>query len=410
MKNVGYIFKFLPFLLLLQGCFKEGDIAELPDYNAPQVSFIAQALSIPEGNKDTTIQLGIQLKGENRTQVMVKYQVNGLTATPGSDYEEITEGKIFIKPGELTVFIPIKIFGDAVKETDEKIDIVLIQALNANLSETTRITITLVNDDFSLIDKINIPKTGYISPDSYTGFTKVWEEGFQGTNLNSAVWNYELGDGCPGNCNWGNNELQFYQEKNAQLSDGYLIIEGKKESVGGKNYTSSRLTTQRKKSFKYGRIDIRAAVPEGKGYWPALWMLGDNIPQVPWPACGEIDIMETSGDKINRVVGTAHFGATLAQHRFRTGATFSSGEYDFNTSFNVFSIIWEENKIQWLVNNVPYHQLTPADLNGQPYPFNQSFFFIINLAIGGNFPGSPDARTVFPRWFVVDYIKVFQKG
>ena len=410
MKNVIYIFKFLPFLLLLQGCFKEGDIAELPDYNAPQGSFIAQALSIPEGNKDTTIQLGIQLKGENRTQVMVKYQVNGLTATPGTDYEEITEGKVFIKPGELTVFIPIKIFGDAVKETDEKIDIVLIQALNATLSEPTRSTITLDNDDFSLIDKINIPKTGYISPDSYTGFTKVWEESFQGTNLNSAVWNYELGDGCPGNCNWGNNELQFYQEKNAQLSDGYLIIEGKKETVGGKNYTSARLTTQRKKSFKYGRIDIRAAVPEGKGYWPALWMLGDNIPQVSWPACGEIDIMEASGDKINRVVGTAHFGATVAQHRFRTGATFSTGEYDFNTSFNVFSIIWEENKIQWLVNNVPYHQLTPADLNGQPYPFNQSFFFIVNLAIGGNFPGAPDARTVFPRWFVVDYIKVFQKG
>lgn len=410
MKNVGYIFKFLPFLLLLQGCFKEGDIAELPDYNAPQVSFIAQTLSIPEGNKDTTIQLGIQLKGENRTQVMVKYQVNGLTATPGSDYETITEGKIFMKPGELAVSIPIKIFGDAVKETDEKIDIVLIQALNATLSEPTRMTITLVNDDFSLVDKINIPKTGYISPDAYAGFTKVWEEGFQGTNLNSAVWNYELGDGCPGNCNWGNNELQFYQEKNAQLSDGYLIIEGKKETVGGKNYTSSRLTTQRKKSFKYGRIDIRAAVPEGKGYWPALWMLGDNIPQVSWPACGEIDIMEASGDKINRVVGTAHFGSTVAQHRFRTGATFSSGEYDFNTSFNVFSIVWEENKIQWLVNNVPYHQLTPSDLNGQPYPFNQSFFFIINLAIGGNFPGSPDAKTVFPRWFVVDYIKVFQKG
>lgn len=404
----NYIF-FL-FILLLQGCFKEGEITELPDYNAPQISFSSGSISIPEGNKDTTIQLGIQLKGENRTQVMVKYQVNGLTATAGSDYEAITEGKIFIKPGEFTVFIPIKIFGDAVKETDEKIDIVLIQALNATLSETTRITITLVNDDFSLIDKINIPKTGYISPDAYVGFTKVWEEGFQGTNLNSAVWNYELGDGCPGNCNWGNNELQFYQEKNAQLSDGYLIIEGKKETVGGKNYTSSRLTTQRKKSFKYGRIDIRAAVPEGKGYWPALWMLGDNIPQVPWPACGEIDIMETSGDKINRVVGTAHFGATLAQHRFRTGATFSSGEYDFNTSFNVFSIIWEENKIQWLVNNVPYHQLTPADFNGQPYPFNQSFFFIINLAIGGNFPGSPDARTFFPRWFVVDYIKVFQKG
>ena len=410
MKNVGYIFKFLPFLLLLQGCFKEGDIAELPDYNAPQVSFSAQTLSIPEGNKDTTIQLGIQLKGENRTQVMVKYQVNGLTATPGSDYEAITEGKIFMKPGELNVSIPIKIFGDAVKETDEKIDIVLIQALNAILSEPTRMTITLINDDFSLVDKINIPKTGYISPDAYAGFTKVWEEGFQGTNLNSEVWNYELGDGCPGNCNWGNNELQFYQEKNAQLSDGYLIIEGKKETVGGKNYTSSRLTTQRKKSFKYGRIDIRAAVPEGKGYWPALWMLGDNIPQVSWPACGEIDIMEASGDKINRVVGTAHFGATVAQHRFRTGATFSTGEYDFNTSFNVFSIIWEENKIQWLVNNVPYHQLTPSDLNGQPYPFNQSFFFIINLAIGGNFPGSPDARTVFPRWFVVDYIKVFQKG
>lgn len=402
------IFSLLFFLF--QGCFKEGESIALPNYNAPQVSFISQTLAVPEGNKDTIISIGIQLKGENRTQVMIKYQVNGITASPGSDYESISEGKVFLKPGEFTVSIPIRIFGDAIKETDEEIEVVLVQTLNAKLAEPNRFMLTLINDDFSLIDKINIPKTGYISPDSYTGFTKVWEEGFQSANLNTAVWNYELGDGCPGNCNWGNNELQFYQEKNAQLSDGYLIIEGKKETVGGKNYTSARLTTQRKRSFKYGRIDIRAAIPEGKGYWPALWMLGDNISQVSWPACGEIDIMESSGDKINRVVGAAHFGATVAQYRFRTGVSFSTGEYDFNTSFNVFSIIWEENKIQWLVNNVPYHQLTPSDMNGQPYPFNQSFFFIINLAIGGNFPGSPDARTVFPRWFVVDYIKVFQKG
>jgi beta-glucanase (GH16 family) len=401
---------YLLITIFFQGCFKDGEISELPDYQAPQISFLSASLTIPEGNKDTTILIGIQLKGENRTQVMVSYQVNALTATAGVDFEAITEGKVFLKPGEFSVSIPLKIFGDAVKENDEKLEIIILQALNARVVEPSRFTLTLVNDDFSLIDKINIPKTGYISPDTYVGFTKVWEEEFQGSTLNTAVWNYELGDGCPGNCNWGNNELQYYQEKNAQLSDGYLIIEGRKETVGGKNYTSSRLTTQRKKSFKFGRIDIRAAVPEGKGYWPALWMLGDNIPQVSWPSCGEIDIMEVSGDKINRVVGTAHFGTSVSQHRFRTAATFSSGSSDFNSSFNVFSIIWEENKIQWLVNNVVYHQLTPPDLNNQPYPFNQPFFFIINLAIGGNFPGSPDARTVFPRWFVVDYIKVFQKS
>jgi hypothetical protein len=135
----------------------------LPDYNAPQVSFSAQTLSIPEGNKDTTVQLGIQLKGENRTQVMVKYQVNGLTATAGSDYEAITEGKIFIKPGEISVSIPFKIFGDAVKETDEKIEIVIVQGLNATVIEPTRLTLTLVNDDFSLIDKINIHNEIYIT-------------------------------------------------------------------------------------------------------------------------------------------------------------------------------------------------------------------------------------------------------
>ncbi|HCQ15079.1 MAG TPA: glycoside hydrolase, partial [Cryomorphaceae bacterium] len=154
-----------------------------------------------------------------------------------------------------------------------------------------------------------LPKTGYTTPLSYNGYNLVWQDDFNGNSLSTTDWNYEIGTGSNG---WGNNELQYYRKENTEVKDGYLIITAKKENFGGREYTSSRLTTQGKQSFKYGRIDIRAALPYGQGIWPALWMLGSSHSSVGWPRCGEIDIMEMVGGNVpgggeSRVHGTVHW-------------------------------------------------------------------------------------------------------
>jgi hypothetical protein len=245
---------------------------------------------------------------------------------------------------------------------------------------------------------------GYMTPLSYSGYSLVWSDEFDGNSLNMNNWTYETGRG---NWGWGNNELQFYQDgtKNALVQNGTLIITAKKEAAGNAEYSSARIKTQDKKSFRFGRIDIRARLPKGQGIWPALWMLGSDITQVGWPACGEIDIMELVGHKPNEVFGTAHWGTSAP-------STYSSKVYrlaagDYSDSFHVFSVVWTENKIEWYVNDVKYHTITPAN-TGSVYPFNKEHFFIFNVAVGGTWPGNPDTTTRFPQSMEVDYVRVFQ--
>lgn len=248
------------------------------------------------------------------------------------------------------------------------------------------------------------PDQGYVSPEEYDGMTLVWRDEFNGNSLNTNDWTYEIGTGNNG---WGNNELQYYREENTSVSDGYLTIEARNESFGGRTYTSSRIITQGNQSFQYGRIDIRARLPFGQGIWPALWMLGDSFSTVGWPRCGEIDIMELvggSGDRNSTVHGTVHWDNNGSYASFGGDYTLDNGT--FNDQFHVFSIIWEPNKITWLVDNVAYHEIdtSPAELD----EFRQKYFFIFNVAVGGNWPGSPDGSTSFPQQMVVDYVRVFQ--
>jgi beta-glucanase (GH16 family) len=267
---------------------------------------------------------------------------------------------------------------------------------------------TTFNDFIEKFDTVSVNadslfNQGYSTPLSYPNMTLVWNDEFDGNSL-SSDWTYDIGNG---NWGWGNNELEYYRTDNATVENGLLTITAKQESFGGQNYTSSRIKTQGLKSFKYGRIDIRAKMPFGQGIWPALWMLGDNISSVSWPACGEIDIMEmvggTTTDKT--VHGTAHWADPNGQ-RVQSSAsnTLSSGR--LNDEFHVYSIVWDTNSIKWYRNNIEYHVLntTPADLA----EFDERFFFIFNVAVGGNWPGNPDATTVFPQKMVVDYVRVFQ--
>lgn len=254
-----------------------------------------------------------------------------------------------------------------------------------------------------------IPEIGFESPLSYEGYALVWQDEFEGTAL-SADWVYEIGDGCPNLCGWGNNELQYYRRENATVEDGYLIIQAKQQEFGGKNYTSTRIKTQGKKSFTFGRIDIRAVLPKGQGIWPAFWMLGESITEINWPASGEIDIMEMVGGNANgrnnTVHGTIHYDEN-GTYRY-TGGQHTLAEGIFNDKFHVFSIIWDAEKIVWLLDDVEFHRedISPAFMD----EFRKPFFLLVNLAVGGNWPGSPDAATIFPQQLVVDYIRVFQSN
>ena len=191
------------------------------------------------------------------------------------------------------------------------------------------------------------------------------------------------------------------------MSEGNLIIEARQEAYSGFQYTSARMITKNKKTFQYGRMDIRAKLPSTKGIWPALWMLGNNIDQVSWPACGEIDILELLGQEPNKMYGTLHWGADFANHQYLTQSyILPTGSFD--QQFHVYSMEWEENSIKLYVDDLQIFSATKTNVTG-PYPFNNPFFFIFNIAVGGNWPGAPDATTVFPQRMFVDYIRVFQK-
>ncbi|WP_420315885.1 family 16 glycosylhydrolase [Ekhidna sp.] len=265
------------------------------------------------------------------------------------------------------------------------------------LRETKSISIAL---DTSLGP---IDDTGYSTPTSYDGMTLIWNDEFDGSNLNETYWNYEIGTGNGG---WGNNELQYYREDNTSLTEGYLVIEARRENFSNNQYTSSRLTTENKFEFQYGRIDIRAILPKGQGMWPALWMLGANFRQVGWPSCGEIDIMEMIGGENNEDVvhGTAHWDNNGTKADFGGSTRLSSGI--FNDEFHVFTIMWDQNQIRWFLDDRQYHSMsiTPAELS----EFRNEFFLIFNVAVGGNWPGSPNSSTVFPQRMIVDYVRVFQ--
>jgi beta-glucanase (GH16 family) len=277
---------------------------------------------------------------------------------------------------------------------------VLALVISAACSEDNNPTPTTTIDP---LNKVVIPTTGTTSPSSYEGMSLVWEDDFNTSTINQSFWTHEIGNGQNG---WGNNELQYYRKENTSIQEGNLVITAKKESFGGKEYTSSRLITMGKQQFRYGRIDIRAVMPKGQGLWPALWMLGSNFNTVGWPACGEIDIMEMIGGngRENTVHGTVHWENNGNRAQYGGEKTISSGT--LADKFHVFSIVWDASSIRWFLDNEQYHVIdtTPGELD----EFRRNFFFIFNVAVGGDWPGSPNNSTSFPQHMVIDYVRVFE--
>lgn len=234
--------------------------------------------------------------------------------------------------------------------------------------------------------------TLYVAPKA------IWADEFNIDGApDSSKWAYDTGTGSGG---WGNSELQYYTNRaeNVKVQNGSLIITSKKESYQGSNYTSARIKTQGKFSFKYGRVEIKAKLSTGVGTWPALWMLGDNITTVSWPACGEIDIMEHVGKSQNVIYGTLHYPNFSGGNAVSKTTTISNA----STEFHVYSLDWRADAIKFYVDGTLFHTFT----NSSALPFNQNFFLIINSAMGGNFGGTIDPNFTSST-FEVDYIRVF---
>jgi PKD repeat protein len=232
----------------------------------------------------------------------------------------------------------------------------------------------------------------------------IWSDEFDYSGLpDPSKWNMETGGG-----GWGNNELQYYTdtENNAMVENGILTITAREESVGGRDYTSARITTQNKFDFKYGRIEARIKLPYGQGIWPAFWMLGANFSSVGWPTCGEIDIMEMVGgtDKDNTVHATLHWDNDGANANYGLSYTLPSGI--FADDYHIFAVEWDSQEIKAYMDDIEYFvaDITPEQLS----EFQNNFFILLNVAVGGNWPGSPDATTSFPQTMEVDYVRVYQ--
>jgi beta-glucanase (GH16 family) len=231
-----------------------------------------------------------------------------------------------------------------------------------------------------------------------------WSDEFDASSLDQSKWVYEVKDV------WYNNELQATTNRrdNVTLASGNLNIIARAETYNGRSYTSGRIITKGKMDFNFGRLDVRAKVPKGKGIWPAIWMLGSNDSTAPWPNCGEIDIMELRGSIPNVNNSTVHYGTSNADHKYKgTQYTLPANTNgDFSTDYHLFSCIRSLNQMRFYVDGNLYYTLTPNDVS--PYPFNNPFYAILNVAVGGDFDGNPTAATTFPQTMLVDYVRYYQ--
>lgn len=224
-----------------------------------------------------------------------------------------------------------------------------------------------------------------------TAYQLVWSDEFNGTSVNTNDWNFETGGG-----GWGNNEKEYYQSSNATEANGYLVITAKKQRVKANGYTSARMTTKAKHQFTYGKIEARISLPLVQGLWPAFWMLGANIDQVNWPTCGETDIMEHINTD-NIIYGTIHWNNNgHVQYGCNTTTT--------PDAFHVYTVEWDSTSIKWSVDSVQYCQ---ADISNTD-AFHKPFFVILNMAVGGNWPGQTIDDKKLPASMYVDYVRVYQ--
>jgi len=379
--------------LFFIGCGKKGSTDPGPSVS---VSYVSQERT----TSSSVFHFPVSLSAVSNKAVSVHYSTLAGTALATTDFIPVS-GTLTIPAGQQQAFIDVTVTGDSTRKADQNFFVQLDNPQGCSLG-TDKATGMIINANGLYFP---VDNTGYNTSGNYPGYTLAWSDEFNTPGISTSTWSFETGN----NNGWGNNELEYYTDRtqNAFVSAGNLVIEARAESFGGKNYTSARMVTKNRKNFKFGRIDIRAKMPKGRGIWPALWMLGSNIDAVGWPACGEMDILEMLGHEPNKIYGTMHWGNTVPSHSSKGNSyTLSTGSFD--QQFHVYSLIWKQDDIRVLVDDQEYVHVTSVDVQGSNYPFNSDFFFIFNIAVGGNWPGSPDGTTVLPQRMVVDYVRVYQ--
>ena len=364
----------------------------------PEVVYTFSVVNVyvPEGNAPAVFNVAVKRSGSSLAEHEIDYAfLASGSARAGEDFE-VSSGKIIFEKGSANAVIPLTVSGDGYFELTEDFQMEITDA-----DRKFTFTLFLNNDDEP--EQPASDADGFITPQTYPSMDAVWADEFNGTALNSADWNTDLGNGCDqGICGWGNNELESYAADTSvlKIKDGRMAIRARKVND---SYFSARINTRNKKQFTFGRIDMRARLPKGKGIWPAFWMLGSSIETTPWPKCGEIDIMELVGDQPDVVHGTLHYDRN--GYATSTGSTSLTGG-DFSQSFHIFSLVWEQDIIKWYVDNKLFKTFQRTGTGA--YPFNEPFYILVNVAVGGRWPGNPDTSTVFPQTMEVDYIRVFR--
>jgi beta-glucanase (GH16 family) len=396
MKHTIFLYGF--FLLALGACSKKSDSGGTGTPPAATSASIADVTQ-PRAITNSAFRFYVSLAAASTTTTSVDYTTVAATAQANKDFVPLT-GTLSITAGQTSAYVDVTVTGDSLRQPDQQFYVQLSNPKNCTLS-TAKGTGTIVNSDGTYLPTDN---TGYTTPTSYAGYHVAWSDEFNTPVFNTNNWNYETGGG-----GWGNNELEYYTGRMQNLfqSNGNLIIEARKETYGSSSYTSARINTSGKQQFQFGRIDMRAKLPTSKGMWPALWMLGSNFGTAGWPGCGETDIMELVGSNAKQVVGSIHWKQANASEG--TYNNVFNASQDFAQQFHVFSLVWDTNTVQILVDDQVYVSGTNANVASGTYPFNAPFFLIFNVAVGGDWPGPPDITTVFPQRMFVDYVRVFQK-
>ena len=239
----------------------------------------------------------------------------------------------------------------------------------------------------------------------------VWSDEFDHGSLpDPSKWGYDLGDGCPENCGWGNNELQYYtadRKENARIENGMLIIEAHQEKMATKEYTSARVKSKNKGDWTYGKILVRAKLPKGTGVWPAIWMLPTNWEYGGWPASGEIDIMENVGYMPDSLFGSIH----TKKFNHVIGTQVTKGVYvnTLSTEFHEYGVMWDKNQIDFLFDGKVYQTFKNLHDGPDSWPFDKDFHIILNIAVGGNWGGKHGVDvSIWPQRMEVDYVRVYQ--
>lgn len=278
---------------------------------------------------------------------------------------------------------------------------------NSSAESSSATNVSSSGDAVSSANDIASSSSENISSESNPGESKfLWHDEFNGDNIDTDKWTFEIGTGASG---WGNNEWEYYTDRkeNAYIKDGILHIRANKEDYEGSKYTSARMITKGKFSFTYGTVEARIALPVGKGIWPAFWLLGQNIDAVSWPACGEIDIIETVNSE-SVVYGTNHWanGSEYATYGNNTGS-YRDQKFELDvTQFHNYKFTWDEKYIRMFVDDFMYHEILIENNTGDTEEFHKPFFFILNVAVAGNWPGFEVDDAQFPNEMLVDYIRV----